>query len=781
MFKRIKEISGVGPYAACKAAAAQLQNWTVIYGSNSYGKSTLSEVLKTLESPAPGVEPITARRTIPAINGQTVSLTLSHDSAPEQALEFKNGQWASPIPFGYKVAVFDSGFISRNLFTGPEVGRQNKEALTQFVLGEQGVAKAKEIADLNKTIVLRKNELKAVEQGFKDVGDIKKFVDSVVAETEAEIEALVEIQRVEIATRQAKIESAEQISARRTLDTIAYLFDSSSYIDELNSCFEISIESVDAEARRRFELHVESHLGGNKDAGSWIRTGNFLSSSDSCPFCAQELSQDAKTLLDSYSKIFNQTFIAQFADLNKRMEISLKEIERLHSVGSGLFIESNNDRVQLYPELKDDIGFGHLAKHLGELGALVSIAEATYRDSIQEIHERISPAVDLKRATPHIQLPHVDSVQLQDAEKALTLACDAYNETAVAINERLTQFKNGVVPFVLREEIVGLTARMDELSAKRRRIQLHPACEEHKRLSKALNDIDDKIRLNKDELAQEQSTFLTQFFAKINEYFVKFGSRDFSISTENFDVRGHLPVISLVVHFKKVKIQPAQIFRVMSESDRRAFALSIFWARLALLSEDEKQKTILVLDDPVTSFDDNRISVTMMTIKQLADEFRQTILLTHYPLLVQHILNDSDIPDTLALLKIVKREGSSTIVNADKAEYVEGEHHKKFKKILAFINGHHESSIDSDLRVFLETEVRERYRLPIHDHQLEHAMLSELIDELSRLNIIEIELATKLHGLRNNLNGPHHVWSSRSPEDWSSIAQEMLSVVYQEM
>jgi len=68
-----------------------------------------------------------------------------------------------------------------------------------------------------------------------------------------------------------------------------------------------------------------------------------------------------------------------------------------------------------------------------------------------------------------------------------------------------------------------------------------------------------------------------------------------------------------------------------SESDRRALALSIFWAKIELLDEQQKQNAILVLDDPVTSFDDGRIDRTIRLMEENRPAFRQIIVLSHYP------------------------------------------------------------------------------------------------------------------------------------------------------
>jgi energy-coupling factor transporter ATP-binding protein EcfA2 len=178
MLKRIKEISGVGPYVSCKAPAVELRELTLIYGSNSYGKSTLCDVLRTLE--IPDTTPITQRKTIPTSAVQKVLLSMSETGQPEMSVRFQDGAWVDPIPYGLKFAVFDSGFISRNLFTGEDIERRNKEALTQFVLGEQGVLQAEKIAADSKLQSQKSRDLKVLERGFNGIPNIQAFINTQV-------------------------------------------------------------------------------------------------------------------------------------------------------------------------------------------------------------------------------------------------------------------------------------------------------------------------------------------------------------------------------------------------------------------------------------------------------------------------------------------------------------------------------------------------------------------------------------------------------------------------
>ncbi|WP_080411900.1 AAA family ATPase [Burkholderia ubonensis] len=777
MLKRIKEISGVGPYISCKAAAVELKKLTLVYGSNSYGKSTLCDVLRTLE--ASDTTPITERKTIPASAAQKVLLSMSEDGQPEITLRFQDDAWIDAIPYGLKYAVFDSGFISRNLFTGQDIDRRNKEALTQFVLGEQGVIQAEQIAADSKAQSQNKSELKVIEKGFNGIPNIQAFINTQVVESEVAIETAIAQLNVSIDQKQKQIANANKIATRPELVDCRFVVGAGNAINQVNELLNLSLKAVDDEAKRKLELHIKTHMQGRPDAQQWIRHGLEFAQGNDCPFCSQPFGEEANELIDVYRKSFNEAFKAKFAELNASMKAAFERFQKYDGVTYEGKIQANLNAIQLYPELVEGESFKPLPLTLEEAAVELTKSADAFNQLWSDMNSKLAQLIEKKREIPHEEIAGLDSAPILRAEEAVATAVDRYNSTAQKINDEFITFKRSIETDRLQKEINSHNVELGTLGLKKRRLQMNVACEEYKALSTRISELDQKIKKGQQELSQQQSAFLGKFFEKINHYFVKFGSRDFTISTDTaLDAKGHQPVISLIVKFKDKKIPTSQLVRVFSESDRRALALSVFWARLSIMSDDEKKKTILIFDDPVTSFDDNRISVTMMEIQSALDNFCQAIFMTHYPKLARHMLVDMRLSGSMAVLKLTKDVNGTALCNGSEEDFIETEHHRKYKKLRSFIDGARNREIDSELRVFLETEVRERYRQQIFDNGLDKCQLGELITGLESAGALTQEQAKKLHQFREALNGPHHAWSSRSPDDWASLAQEMLSFVY---
>lgn len=780
MLKRIKEISGVGPYISCKAAATELKELTLIYGSNSYGKSTLCDVIRTLEHP--DTTPITQRKTIPASGAQKVLFSVSEAGQPEVPLRFQDDAWIDPIPYGIKFSVFDSGFIARNLFTGQDIERRNKEALTQFVLGEQGVRQAEKIAADSKEQAQKARDLKALEKGFTGIPNIQAFINMQVTESEVEIEKSMAQLTVVMDQKQKQIANANKIATRPELVDTRFVAGASDAIHQINSALKLSLQAVNEEAKRKLDLHITAHMQGKANAQQWIRNGLEFAQGDNCPFCAQTLATEAKDLIEVYKESFNEAFKAKFSELNENLKAGFERFKKYTGLSHEAKIQGNIGSIQLYPELSDAESFKTLPEIMEEAAVELTKAGDVFNEVWGQLHPQLEDVIAKKREAPHEEIAAVDPSVLRAAEEALTVAVARYNGVVGKINDEFAAFKRAVNVEKLSKEINTHNIEYGVLGLKKKRLQIALTCEEHKALSLQIAALDTQIKKSQQDLSQQQSEFLETFFAKINYFFTKFGSRDFSIATEPvLDAKGHQPVISLIVKFKGKKIPSSQLIRVFSESDRRALALSIFWARLAVMSDVEKKKTILVFDDPVTSFDDNRISVTMMEIQSGLDVFCQAIFLTHYPKLARYMLIDMRMTGKLAVLNLTKDSNGTALVSGSESDFVETEHHRKFKKIRAYIDGDRSIEIGSDLRVFLETELHERYRQAIFENALEKLQLGELIDKLQETGALSSENAKRLHQFRETLNGPHHTWSSRSPDDWASLAEEALTFIYNDL
>ncbi len=138
---------------------------------------------------------------------------------------------------------------------------------------------------------------------------------------------------------------------------------------------------------------------------------------------------------------------------------------------------------------------------------------------------------------------------------------------------------------------------------------------------------------------------------------------------------------------------------VFSESDKRALALAVFMAKLECMPRDEKEKIILVLDDPVTSFDDNRMKIIINSLINVSDEVEQTFILSHH-FMFSKMLSDRYF-EHFNFYKLAHMDGNSNgIFDMDaKEEFLTG-FDKEYLNISKFNNAETDSMSENELRVF---------------------------------------------------------------------------------
>lgn len=105
MLKRFTKIKGIGTYADCSAGGVEFHKTALVFGYNNYGKSTLSDILRSIETQDIG--DLLARETIPGPVAQKVSLNFGQDVGPEIPLCMENGAWQPAHPGAYEIRVLE--------------------------------------------------------------------------------------------------------------------------------------------------------------------------------------------------------------------------------------------------------------------------------------------------------------------------------------------------------------------------------------------------------------------------------------------------------------------------------------------------------------------------------------------------------------------------------------------------------------------------------------------------------------------------------------------------
>ncbi len=782
MIKQIKSINNIGSYRDFPSGGSiQLEKLTFIYGLNTRGKSTLTEILTSLKENDPSL--ITTRKSIPAVTtNQSVKISLKPFGATNQFdCIFSNTSWTQ-LQSNDNLQIFSSDFIHKNLFTGLSIERQNKENLTTFVLGQQGVQLATQIADDKRLLRQKKSTLPNFLPSYlsgKNEGDYQQFFStdftaidleetkSMLAESEHNLRQ--EQQRLEKPSEILQIQDVSSFNNGTT--------NLQDLIDNTNILLEREFSEISSIAITKLQEHIKNNFETTENAEQWIKEGLDIRKEDStnCSFCGQNL-ENASDLIDVYHSYFNQAYREYISDVSSEIN-NLRRQWTAISYNSLNIVIAKQALITQYSQLINTVAFTALVNRLNEL--IESTNEISLNDLLTRYTLQINQAFSNKERKPHEKIETINFSSLIESKTNYDNNLSAISETIESIREAIRIFKEPYQDLSqIRTKIAEFTADIEVKRKAIARVEQNDACVSYLNEKDQIAVIAARIATNEQALSSNQNQYLNDFFTRIDFHFRQFGSDNFALE-RGTDNRGHQPVYFLKVKFKGVEINDANITKVFSESDKRALALSVFWAKIDFLSDEEKSRAIIVLDDPVTSFDDNRILKSITRIKEILREVSQVIVLTHYSHFIKNFIERGMNDDfNVSYIEIAQNNTTSFLRKIESENFIETTYNKTFSKIQAFINRESEEDIRDDLRKFLENQYLPHFYVKEFKTYPSGATPFGTLNEKIEAIFTDQNVKSKFHQFRTMLNADSHLFTSSNEEDIRSFASEMMDYLY---
>lgn len=311
-----------------------------------------------------------------------------------------------------------------------------------------------------------------------------------------------------------------------------------------------------------------------------------------------------------------------------------------------------------------------------------------------------------------------------------------------------------------------------------KRINLDPLCLQYKTKHSDVSQLDANYKQEKETLENSQSVFLETYFDLVNTLFRELGSHEFEILKVPNN-RGKQVVYELKVKFRGHDIPPDKVNFVFSESDRRALALCLFLAKVLSLDPEEQGKSILVLDDPVTSFDNERITLILNKFGEIQPLVKQLMITTHYKGMASKAAKK--FRQSAKSIKLTHGASGIEFEEVGNDYMMSTDHDLCFDRIKAFVGRATNDNISTVLRPFLEEEIRARFKKQLSELDHGKSDLSACIDALRDNNVISPQLASRLSQIRDSLNSPMHDLTQDAIENTRSVATQILNVVYDDL
>jgi len=778
MLKRVKRIKGVGCFVDTRAGSAEFAARTVVYGDNCAGKSTLADILRSLVDTDPTI--IESRRTLKgdgAPISQLVDLAFSDtDAAGEKTVQFASGAWNTGL-LDTRLLVFDMNFIHRNVFTGARIERSNTENATRFILGQDSVELEKKIArakSLRDTINRELSRLTRSE--LSTIQDVDAFIQLAVQDSEEVLEERFERTQKAIRDQEALASNLDEALSRDAFSKLPHLGDLDELLSQVNECMTAEVPPDNTSARDKLTEHIRAKTQGSESDRSWFRRGLSLSVAEYCPFCGRQSDTVSEQLLETYRSVFGSSYETVLSRLRERIRSTLLGLRDLGRLDIGAVVNANLELTAEYCEFEGDDAFTDAVDELSTRGSeLADVEEGWYRVHSQEMLG-LQRMLDKKADNPDSLSEAWSSQQVSDEFGHVQSAVASYNVCVDRLNALVHAWKQSLSARSIRADIARLGDEARTLQTARLRVQKERYCDRYKSLSHRLSQLRGIVERLERLLEASQQSLVERFFSSTAAAFGELGSGSIGIEGRP-QRRGYMPVVQLHLSFENRPIPSDSINSFLSDSDRRALALALFLARLERLDQDERGKSVVVLDDPVTSFDDNRVDKTVRYLGRALAGFRQIIVFTHYRPFVARLLQTESTQEGWTVLELRRAASTSELRRGDPKVFAGDVHEQALAKIDTFIRRECDEDISRDLRIVLEKHIHLNYRRPIERLCPGQKQLGAVIETLHADGILDDERYKRYSSLNRSLRPDMHEWTSLRWEDRIALAKDLLDAL----
>ncbi len=660
--RKIKNIKGYKSFTDfqwvefCKNKDGQeaiLQNFSVVFGENGSGKSSLCDVLKNL-SQIKDFENDTPTSAEIEIN----------DGTNNQDYKYENNAWTPNQLDKKSILFFDVDFINANVHThGVRSNNLQQGAHTQKAgkliidLDEQAdklktliEVKRKEIEIFNKTkaSVLERTYSDQDNNLFnihKDVSDEDK--KKKILELKENLKKLEE----ELGTLQKLNTQYSQINHIANIGQVSALGNLSSKEIYIELCGREIKEKAQNTADEKVKTHFEKHRDFIESAKNQIPEDY---SKEDCPLCMQPLA-NAKKVIDYYRNVFDKTY--ETAKKSFLSDIETKKSE-LNTFKTGLNITAKVTGIfDSLEKIKTDFGIENIYK-LEEKTEFTKKLSNISIDEIDEIIKILDSLKNIDRKAVDVSTPYNAVLKkIEDIKKSI----DELNTLVVAKNKIINDFKSKysdqskisseiqeksqkkietqeLLDFLQSDKILNIKAKNDTLT-------------EQKKITDELKKMQDNLKEYLEKTIPQ--SVITQMITFLEKFNLAFSLEHIKPTTNTKDY-------SFAFKIKDSKGNERELKGGLSEGERQLISLAFFFAINESLQD--KQNKILVFDDPITSLDSPNLKILAELIHGKVQDFSQTIVFTHHPLFFKYLTKCENLnPCKFGVLKNADVFGGSFI------------------------------------------------------------------------------------------------------------------------
>jgi DNA repair exonuclease SbcCD ATPase subunit len=628
-----------------------LGKFSLIFGENGSGKSSTCDILKNVSQNQD------FQNTVPSLAEIEIN-----DGAKDQTHKYENGTWTSQISKN-SCLFFDVDFINANVHThGVRSSNLQQGAHTQKA-GELIIDLDEQANTLKGAVKERKDELEKLQNSSADIFE-KRFSDKdenffqtykdaddkakrgKLSETQEELKKT----ETDLATLQKLNTKYSEINRLSTVEQVVF----SNSLPKKETFAELFTRQIKENAQDQADVAIKAHFAKHKQfiehAKSQL-TENYTD--ENCPFCMQPLANATK-VIEYYRTAFDETyedakrkFLNDIESARNELEIVKTNITSLPPKTTAIF--DALEKIKNDFEIQDIYKLEEKTKQVKKVSGI----------STKEIDDLLSAFESLKK----MDREQVDAAKLYDAVvvvvKGVEKSVKDFNDFITEKNRLINNFKSkysnqSIISSDIQEKIQKRTEfielidflKDDKINQIKNQKEV---LEKRKNLSEVLRKAQEDL---KSYLASTiPASLISKMIAILNKFNLSFTLEHIAANTNTKDY-------SFSFKIKDQKGNEREMKDGLSEGERQLISLAFFFAINENLQN--KDKTVLIFDDPITSLDSPNLKILAELIHQKTQEFSQVIVFTHHPLFFKYLAKcENPNPIKFGVLKNTDQFGGS--------------------------------------------------------------------------------------------------------------------------
>lgn len=638
----------------CNNASSQeevLGKFSIVFGENGSGKSAICDVLKSVSQNQD------FQNSPPSLAEIEIN-----DGINNQIYKYENGNWTNQINKN-SFLFFDVDFINANVHThGVRSSNLQQGAHTQKA-GKIIIDLDEQANNLKEAVKTKKGELEALQESCTDIlgqqftdkdkeffkiykDTDEKTKQKELAKTQEELKKL----EADLSTLQKLNKKYVEINRLLTVNKIVF----SNPLSEKETFTELFTRQIKEKAQDDADETIKVHFAKHRQFIEYAKDQIPQNYTDeNCPLCMQPLANATK-VIEYYRTAFDQTYENAKKQFLSDIETAKNELQTIKS-NLNLLLPRVTEIFNTLEKIKTDFEIQNIYKleekteHTGKFGGITT----------KEIDDLIKALESLKK----IERKQVDVVKLYDAVaikiKEIEKSVKSFNDLIEEKNKLISAFKGKYSDQnKITSEIHEKTQKQAELNElvdflKSGKIKLiknqNDALDKQKTLSEALKKAQEDLK-----------TYLANTIPAnvISRMITILGKFNLSFTLEHITVNTNTKDYSFSFKIKDQKGNEREMKNGLSEGERQLISLAFFFAINENLQN--KDKTVLIFDDPITSLDSPNLKILAELIHRQTQEFSQVIVFTHHPLFFKYLAKcENPNPSKFGVLKNADQFGGS--------------------------------------------------------------------------------------------------------------------------